>query len=181
MRLGDELDLLLGGALQALGGLVEVLDDVELAEHHLELLHDGEVLDVGGLLLLGRGLRVRGTDGLFQVGQHAHDFGLAQPAQPVGHVAEHLLLGGDREALVAHRVERGLGAAGRLVDPRLNLLLLVPLLGRVEVLGLGGRQGDDGHDQREGGCDAATATGNHRRGLLEAGGARERCAPVRIC
>ena len=83
MRFRDELDLLLGGPFQALGGFVQVLDDIELVEHHLELLHHGEVLGVGELFLHGRGGWVRRGDGLLQVVEYLGDLRLgSSPFSP---------------------------------------------------------------------------------------------------
>lgn len=165
----DQLDLLLGGALEAFGGLVEVLDHVELAEHDLELVDDLLALR-GGFELLLAGVS-RDRDGLLEVVEDRLDFGLAQPAEVVGHAAEHLLLGVGGEPLEHHGVQRGGRAAGRLVHAGLDLLLLVPLLGGIDVLG--NRQRDHRPDQHQRGHEPASA-GGHRRASLRRVGRGER-------
>ena len=135
-RLGVDDQLLVGGGIQSRGCFVEVLDHVQLHEHAAQLGDDLALLLQRRLLFCRRLVHVLGglgDGGGFQVVEHLLDLIVGKPAQALRDLFEHLPLGCRREPLEGHRVDGRTGPPGGFIDSRLNLLLLVPLLGGIEV------------------------------------------------
>ena len=127
----------------------EVLDDVELHEHAAQPGDYLALFQECGLLLRACLIHVLGglgRSGGFEVVEHLLDLIVGEPAQPLGNLFKHLALGGRREALEDQDVDGRAGPTGGLVDARLDLLLLIPLLGGVEILG-GGQRDECPHEQ----------------------------------
>ena len=142
-RLGVDDELLVGGGIEVGRGLVEVLDHVKLDEHAAQFGDDFALLLECGLLLgagSGRVLGGLGGGGGFEVIEDLLDLVVREVAQALRDLFEHLALGGRREPLEGQDVDGGTGPAGGLIDPRLDLLLLVALLGRDR--GPGKRRGE---------------------------------------
>jgi hypothetical protein len=122
---------------EPVGGLVEGLQHVELAEHALQRDDDLPVLLVRFLLLGGRGRFVGSLDGRFEVRQHRRHLLAAELPEPAGDFVEHLLLGRRVELLVGQHAQCGGNAASGLLDLGHHSLLLLALgdgVGRVPGL-----------------------------------------------
>ena len=141
-----------------------------LTEHPASCCDDLPVLGVGVLLLVGGGRRVRRRDGRVEVVEHLLICSSLSPRRPSATSSSIFCsaVGESRWNTMASMVETARRAASSIA--RLDLLLLVPLLGRVEVLGHGER--DDVADEHERRRRSGNGDRRASAGLLEAGGSR---------